>query len=358
MNELSNCRITGFEDDFFSVTFIDFYGNVISTITGIPFGTVFAIPPINQEIAGYIFDGWNTQPDGSGTFFLPCDVITITGNLIFYAIFRANELVITFDPNGGFGSRTSFITFYGQEFILPNSYELDFFRPGYEFAGWGTDPYGGNIYQPGEVFTVFGDIVFYAIWKPYLFRIIFDPNGGEGYPYDFHVYYDEYFTVPSPGELGFYRNGYRFIEWNTEPNGSGIAYQPGEALFVNSDLKLYAQWEQDIIYSVVFEPNGASGQPVEFFFYSGQILTFPNPEQFGFFRDGYEFIGWSTQPNARAELFLPGDEFIVFENVTFYAQWEFNEEPPEPPAECCRCCKCCCCCGVCGCRCKCCCKCC
>ena len=40
-----------------------------------------------------------------------------------------------------------------------------------------------------------------------------------------------------------------FAGWNTEPDGSGETYQPGDKLTVNGNMKLYAQWKQDSSFS-------------------------------------------------------------------------------------------------------------
>ena len=39
--------------------------------------------------SGYDFDDWNTQPDGSGTAYVPGFTFTINGNTILYAIWLA-----------------------------------------------------------------------------------------------------------------------------------------------------------------------------------------------------------------------------------------------------------------------------
>ncbi len=39
------------------------------------------------------------------------------------------------------------------------------------------------------------------------------------------------------------REGYDFIGWNTQPDGSGVTYLPGDSLNGAEQLSLYAQWE-------------------------------------------------------------------------------------------------------------------
>lgn len=39
------------------------------------------------------------------------------------------------------------------------------------------------------------------------------------------------------------RNGYQFLGWNTEANGSGASYASGQSIKMNESLTLYAQWK-------------------------------------------------------------------------------------------------------------------
>lgn len=67
---------------------------------------------------------------------------------------------------------------------------------------------------------------------------------------------------------GFQRTGYRFREWNTEPDGGGTAYEDGAEIYnlssENYDLKrgtgtvtLYAQWDR-VETNLIIDPNGGS----------------------------------------------------------------------------------------------------
>ena len=38
------------------------------------------------------------------------------------------------------------------------------------------------------------------------------------------------------------RSGYRFVEWNTKSDGTGISYQPSSYLSNDTDLTIYAIW--------------------------------------------------------------------------------------------------------------------
>lgn len=40
------------------------------------------------------------------------------------------------------------------------------------------------------------------------------------------------------------RDGYTFVEWNTSPNGDGIALEPGETITMFTSLTVYAIWDE------------------------------------------------------------------------------------------------------------------
>ncbi len=120
-----------------------------------------------------------------------------------------------------------------------------------------------------------------AIW--YGLLLAYDANcEGGGYRYDGAAY--------SPGSSAtaeggiFDRPGYEFAGWNTEPDGSGTAYLPGDAVPMGESTVLYAQWRGTL--SVVpadltvykggddgydgtvgedGRPSGSSSLPVPFF---------------------------------------------------------------------------------------------
>lgn len=59
-------------------------------------------------------------------------------------------------------------------------------------------------------------------------------------------------TLPEAGDLA--RTNYTFGGWNTQPNGKGTTYQPGDSYTVTGAATLYAKWNP-VAYPVTF-PNG------------------------------------------------------------------------------------------------------
>ncbi len=103
-------------------------------------------------------------------------------------------------------------------------------------------------------------------------------------------------------ENGFKIWGYKFIEWNTEPDGSGDSYKNKEevkdldekyGIPHDGTLILYAQWYPDM-YTVRYDPNTGTGHMDD-----QHILwidTTTSMSENLFTKPGFEFIGWSMDP--------------------------------------------------------------
>lgn len=120
------------------------------------------------------------------------------------------------------------------------------------------------------------------------------------------------------------REGYDFLEWNTLPDGSGTAYQPGAEIGpVFSDINLYAQWKISM-YDIIYHGNDEGGsraccipcpQTVE----DGRIITLSGtiPR-----RPGYCFVNWNTRPDGSGASYCHCQRLgPVKGNVSLYAQW-------------------------------------
>lgn len=109
-------------------------------------------------------------------------------------------------------------------------------RDGYVFTGWDKDPS-----KPVE-----GDTVYTAQYRPAVYKIRFDANGGTGAMADQSHTYDRKQALTASA---FAREGYRFTGWNTRPDGKGKAFADKQAvtnLLAHDGATgvLYAQWER------------------------------------------------------------------------------------------------------------------
>lgn len=115
-------------------------------------------------------------------------------------------------------------------------------------------------------------------WNQY--RVLYDANTGSAAyrghtPASLHMYNNATMYDGEPVDLsrklttnGFWRTGYEFTGWNTEPNGSGRSFSDGQEILNLCDkdwrkdgaagtIKLYAQWKQST--SILrIDPNGGT----------------------------------------------------------------------------------------------------
>lgn len=109
-------------------------------------------------------------------------------------------------------------------------------RDGYVFTGWDKDPS-----KPVE-----GDTVYTARYRPAVYKVRFDANGGTGTMADQSHTYDRKQALTASA---FTREGYRFTGWNTRGDGKGKAFTDKQAvtnLLAHDGATgvLYAQWER------------------------------------------------------------------------------------------------------------------
>ena len=94
----------------------------------------------------------------------------------------------------------------------------------------------------------------------YQVKLTYDANGGEGTIDSATGAAGESVTV---AENGFTRNNYTFTGWNTQADGMGTAYKPGDSfMLTDEDTVLYAQWSKNDD-SAGTDPNSADTDPNE-----------------------------------------------------------------------------------------------
>jgi uncharacterized repeat protein (TIGR02543 family) len=114
---------------------------------------------------GFMFSGWNTSPNGTGTAYGDGAPYSFAASLVLYAQWTANALVtITFDLNGGNSGPSPMSGPAQTSITLPASTSV--LRPGYVFNGWSTAPTGGTIYLGGQAFALTTSTTLYAQWLP------------------------------------------------------------------------------------------------------------------------------------------------------------------------------------------------
>ncbi len=149
---------------------------------------------------------------------------------------------------------------------------------------------------------------------PATYTVVFDPGVEEMETFSFHDV-EHGSTVPylpTPPE----REGYDFIGWNTEPDGSGKEFTEDTA--VTRNITVYAVWKIKT-YTVCFDPDGGLPEDpycIEGIEHGSTVPYMPTPPT----REGYNFIRWNLDS---------GEEFtadtVVTRDITVYAVWEIKK---------------------------------
>lgn len=127
--------------------------------------------------------------------------------------------------------------------------------------------------------------------KTTTYKVVFDANGGSGnMP-------EQIFTAGTSQTLNtntFKRTGYTFVDWNTEPNGTGVTYVSGNSYSLTGNITLYAQWEKEDNQkiTITFDVNGMDETvPTTIEATVGENITLP-------ILANDKFLCWNTKPDG------------------------------------------------------------
>ena len=175
--------------------------------------------------------------------------------------------------------------------------------------------------------------------------IFYDPNGGSGdifvdenneieFEYDEDYYYltgikERHVIAKTLAETNI-SNSRRFLGWNTEADGSGTKYTPGQKIDVKGNLTLFAQWKKPEARKVILtlDENYRNGKITNIEVEEGDLIE---PHLYIPRRRGYIFRGWSYDRKHLDEV-KPEDR--IYSDTTLYAIWKrAEEERVEEPEE-------------------------
>lgn len=121
------------------------------------------LPSHTFEREGYLFTGWNTASDGTGTLYSERQLITLESNITLYAQWNINKYIITFNANDG-SNKTS-----TQEVSWNTETNLNvntFSRNGFIFVEWNTKSDGtGEVFSNKQVIKIKDNLNLFAMWK-------------------------------------------------------------------------------------------------------------------------------------------------------------------------------------------------
>lgn len=268
--------------------------------------------------SGFVFSGWATSRSGASSFYLGGNGFQMPANdVTLFAIWAGAPFTLTYNANGG-GSAPANETLRTEETTLIGSWVS---RQGYVFSGWNTAPDGsGSTFSPNAVFTMPGqNVTMYAQWTLAIRNITFDDNTGSNGPADIASEFQSVVTIPAAIPV---RPGFNFTGWNTQCDGQGTPYQPGDVITMPAtDLALCAQWVV-ITYILSYNANGGvnppASQPLAAQVVISSSALLPQ-------RDGYSFIAWNTAADSSGTRHVAGSNFTMPpQDTTLFATWIAN----------------------------------
>ena len=298
-------------------------------------GINYTIPDCTFTKTDYIFNGWNTNADGTGQSYDKDDILhglVDKEEITLYAMWIGKEVVVYFDADGGEVSPNAKIVHYDEtygELPIP-------IKEGYGFGYWVKN--NGVIIDSITKVNSTDNHTLIARWNENAYTLVYNSNGGELNEDNYYIAdpilisvnddkvitsvgFDEARTLV--GNL-FDKEHYILKEWNTKPDGTGISYQPNGVLQLSSIdedvFNLYAIWEGDVV-TITFNSNDENNinktQELQY----NVISTL---EKNTFEREGYTFIGWNTEPDGSGTSYSDEDEIVLSSDITLYAQWQLN----------------------------------
>ena len=325
------------------------------------------------SLVGHIFNGWNTQSDGSGVNY--DDVHSFTpwirnDNLDLYAKWTPKSLIINLNKNATDAVDGTITSITGKVYggtigsNLPTTYPQVPTRDGFVFKGWSTNSGTSNTvnFTSSTLLTIANGVVdhittptltLYAVWEETFWSIEYYANIPSGatatgvtVPINKSIS-----TVSASSALGnpsgvptIASGTYIFNEWNTAADGTGDSYANTDTILAQVSgtvVKLYAQWIFTATYwNLTYDANipvDASGTTV--LLMSNQInistasasavLGSPTgiPTKTG---GTYTFAGWNTKTDGSGTSYTETAKVpaqAAGTTVTLYAQWIFTVTP-------------------------------
>jgi uncharacterized repeat protein (TIGR02543 family) len=269
-------------------------------------GGTYTIMDVPQR-AGYIPQGWYTEPNGGGIEHNVFTVITSPTAYTLYAKWAPNTYTVNLDAQGGGGVAASLTrTFDSPYGPLPTPT-----RQHYIFDGWYTESGGnGTLVTDDTIVSTAYRHTLYAKWLGNPYTVTLYPQDGEFDVTTMTVRHGSPYNLPKPS-----RAHYVFTGWYTAPGSSGTLVTPETIVTATGDHALYARWIEAGV-TVTLDYQGGEGGPTVLYRNLGDKYELPEPT-----RTGYEFYAWSTIPGLGGKYYRENSVVDNPNDHTLYAYW-------------------------------------
>lgn len=285
------------------------------------------IPPAGKE--DYVFAGWYADPTGQTKYDftgkkMPAQNITV------YAKWVPPTYTVTFYDHDD--NQVYALTIAKGAKFDESQVPVITLDEGETFLGW--------TLKDGTPFNLDTEInrdyeLHARVGSQKGYSVKYDGNGAASgdAPIDDTKYAEgSYADVKLPGDLAMKDKA--FLGWALKEDAQKADYQPGDKLLIKADITLYAVWgdkpvQTKLTYKANFE--GAEHAEKIYELENNATETIKSYDETGLSpRSGYEFLGWSEDPNATEtdKLYKAGDQIIVDEETDatakniLYAIWK------------------------------------
>ena len=300
-------------------------------VSGATYSRLPSADIITPEREGYEFLGWYSNEDGTGTRLAAST--SITEDTTYYASWKVPfkvTLILNYDGAPAAVVRTA-KTVVGQTYSRLSAEDLVVEREGYDVTGWYPNADGTGTKLTTST-NISADVTYYAQWKE-AYKVTLDLNY-EGAPAALEkwaklVINQTFSRVPAEDIVTPEREGYNFLGWYANANGSGETLTANTT--ITSSRTYYARWQKK--YEVTFNLNyEGCGDPIVMLTEKvsgvtyGKISNPPTPT-----REGYEFVGWFDTAEETGGTALNANRITA--DGTYYARWTPVTEPTPTPEE-------------------------
>ena len=160
------------------------------------------------------------------------------------------KYTVKYDSNGGNGNLDEQEVRAGFSVTLK---ENSFTKEDYHFVGWSEQKSTGEtIYSAGSKYRPEKDVTLYAIWSKDIVTISFNANSAQGTMENLEVEKNTETKLP---ENTYTKEGFNFVSWNTNQDGTGTSYNNGDNITIKENTTLYAIWEENVTATVQVSNN-------------------------------------------------------------------------------------------------------
>jgi uncharacterized repeat protein (TIGR02543 family) len=275
-------------------------------------GVNVTIPPTSAP-TGHYLAGYGIPGATTTIKYRANDTYSDNANLTLYPIFYKNTYNVTYNANGGTNPPAPQTKTYGDALTLSSSIPT---KTGYIFKGWSDSQNGAVKWAAGAQYTANANVTLYAQWQLITYTItICDGTGTGSNPGSTFTMTKNY---GEPIQLGNRTSteAKTFLGYSKDRYATTATYAPSSMFTENANVTLFEIWKTTT-YTIEYDLNGVSGTAP-----ANQTKTYGVDLKLSTMiieREGYDFLGWSTNKSATTAEYSCGAMYKANASVKLYA---------------------------------------